>query len=166
MQLEVVITAKDLDAAEKLMRRWYYWPRLIFANLYYFLLLAVMIWGFFYNLFRAEANMQVTLLCFLIAAAMIALWVWRYRRGSKKRQAYLDGINPIRLSIESGGITTTAKGGSSSFTPWSEYSSFRDSPRVFLLVGAKSGNNQILPKGGLSATDAERLRSLLAAQIA
>ncbi len=166
MQFESVLRGRDLDEAAKLTRRWYYWPRFIFANLYFFILLALTIPGFFYNLFRAEQNLEMALICFLIAAALSSYYVWLYRRNSRKRQESLDKLNPVRYSIESTGVVVTEKSGTTSTTPWSEYSSVREAPHIFLLVGAGSKKIQIIAKGELSATDVDRLRSLLGSQIA
>jgi hypothetical protein len=96
---------------------------------------------------------------------LIAIWVWQSRRSSRKIKAYLDGINPVRFDIQTDGVSMTERVGTSSFTPWREFSSFREGNGIFLLNRVGSGGFQIVPKEGLPAHEIDRLRSQFVAQI-
>jgi len=124
-----------------------------------------MIWGLFFNLFSSQGSLERASICAIVAGGLISVWTWQFRKKSRKTQDYLNGINPVRFSIQTDGISMTEKAGNSSFTPWREFSSFREGKNIFLLNRSGSGGYQIIPKSGQSAIDIDSLRSQLVAQI-
>jgi hypothetical protein len=166
MQIQVSFSAKSLKEAGRMMRPWYYWPRVILRTGYFYLFLGILIWGFFYSLISSKGNLQTGLLCGSVAFLMILLLAWRYRRGVRTLQKYLNEANPVSLSLDNGGLSIAEKSGKSTFTPWSTISSFREGRYIFLLHLRESKDVRIIPKEGLSSPDTERVRLLLAGTLA
>ena len=159
MQFEVTLDPKALAEAEKMTRHWYYWPRAIVQGGYFFLFLAVMVYGTFFNLIDSHGSLRKAGICAAVSALLIAICVWQYRKGTIKTRTYLEGINPLRFDTQTDGVSVTERAGSSLFIPWREFSSFREGKRVFLLNRAKAGGLRIVPKEGLSAHEIDQLRS-------
>lgn len=169
MQIETSFTDKSLDETDRLGRRWYHWPLMIYRHVYVVVLfLAFLTIGLevlIGSLRGPDRNPFHASLGVLVTLAVIALPVWVYRKKRRNRSVLLAKLNALKFSFTSEGISTAKKGGATSFEPWSSYSGFSQGKNIFILQRVASANRRTIPKDTLEPQDAERLRSRLLAHL-
>jgi len=165
MDFEVSYTPKSLSEADRMARRWYFWPAFVLQNLSGIGMVIFLLIGGVTLVIESLFNSTLDVPRAALGACIVtipggAFW-WYCRREARKTSESLAAVNPLLLSFTSDGISTKEKNGATSFVPWSSFRGFREGRTVILLDETTSRNRRMIPTDSLSSSDVQSIRNLV-----
>ena len=132
------------------------------ANWYASLLLIAIVWAEIARVVDGKPVLVNALFIILIPIALFAFSWFRTQKIVEKNARAMSELQAT-ASLDSIGVHVTTASGATSFSPWSDFSGWKEGPGVFTLSRGKTV--RVFPKRGLGAGGEEEVRSLLQSNV-
>ena len=162
MHIRTEITPGELDEAIRLNRNRMYWPKFFLANWYSSILLIAISWATVVRLLDGKSLQPATFGLLLIPVFFLWLYWFRTQKAIRDAASQLSDTNGS-ASVDGKGLSTSSSKGATSFSPWSEFSGWKEGKEVFTLN--QGTTFRVFPKRGLTEPEMEQLRSVFRTQI-
>jgi len=140
------LTPEDIDEISRLVRSKWYWPRLLFANLYGIFILGGLLWITVVGLVNGDKlNWRGIEAVWAIFVVLFAFLYFRAKQARKKEIAAM----------------AAGPNGASSYQPWVSYKRWHEGKRTVVVDYATHKGFAMLPLSGLAESERQVLRGLL-----
>ena len=162
LKLSGKLTAEDIDEIGRLARSKWYWPHLLFANLYSIFILGGLLWITVAGLVNGEKlNWRGIGAVWAIFVLLFAFLYFRTKQARRKEISAMAAALPDWITVAASGLHFDGPNGANSFQPWVSYKRWREGKRTVVVEYAAHTGFAMLPTSGLSESERQVLRGLL-----
>ncbi len=163
MQIDCKLSHAEMREAFRMNLTPAFWFRAALGNVRALVLIVVMLVAAGTKIAHGDTRHWESIVILLaIAAGLIALYVWRLSASMKKTANKINEAC-VRMNLDTQGMSTASSVGATTFTPWQQFSRWKEGKLVF-TVGDKKAFRTI-PKSALNGFQVDEVRGLLQSQV-